>query len=64
MCVGSLIICCNPNWEAIPSFLEPLYVAMLILLLKPPRKTVRKKLFTIIESIFNSKLLINDSKST
>ena len=28
ICVGSLIICCNPNVEVIPSILEPSYVVL------------------------------------
>ena len=45
MCVGSLIICRNPNWEVTPSILEPSYVVMLLLYqrldfaLKLPRMT-------------------------
>ena len=70
MCVGSLIIYSNPNWEVTPSILEPSYVVMLslhqrfVFALKSPRKTVRKELFTITESRFNSKLLMNDTKSS
>ena len=46
-CVGSLIICCNPNWEVTPSVLEPWYVVISLLhqrldfALKSPRATVR-----------------------
>ena len=70
MCVGSLIICSNPDWEVTPPILESSYVVMsllyqrLVFALKSPRTTVRKGLFTITESRFNSKLLINDSKSS
>ena len=29
ICVGSLIICCNPNVEVIPSILEPSHIVLL-----------------------------------
>ena len=67
-CVGSLIIYFNPNWEVTPSILEPSYLVMsilyqrLVFTLKSARTTVKKGLFTITDSWFNSKLLINDSK--
>ena len=67
--VGSLIICCNPNVELIPSILEPSYVVVLSplnqrfdLALKSPRTTVKKVLWAVAVSIFNSKLFANDSK--
>ena len=65
---GSLIIYFNPNWEVTPSILEPSYLVMsilyqrLVFTLKSARTTVKKGLFTITDSWFNSKLLINDSK--
>ena len=31
MCVDTLIICCNPNVEVIPSNLESSYVVLLVL---------------------------------
>ena len=46
LCVGSLIIYCNPNVELIPSILEPLYIALsplnqrFGLALKSPRTAV------------------------
>ena len=70
MCVSCLTIFSNPNWEVTPSILEPLYEVMSLLnyrhvfVLKSPRTTVRKGLFTITEPWFNSDLLINDSKSS
>ena len=48
ICVDSLIIYRNTNWEVTPSILEPSYVVMsllyqrLDLALKSPRMTVRK----------------------
>ena len=69
MRVVSLIICYKPNWEVTPSVLEHSYVVMSLLYQRPdfaltsPRTTVRKGLFTITESLFDSKLLINDSRS-
>ena len=30
-CVGSLISCCNPNWEVIPSIFEPSYDGLSLL---------------------------------
>ena len=68
--VGSLIICCNPNAEVIPSILEPSYVVLsslnqrFDLALKSPRTTVKKVLWAVAVSIFNSKLFANDSKSS
>ena len=62
MCVGSLTICCNPNWEVTPSILKSLHAVMSLLYqrldftLKSPRTTVRKGLFTIVE--------LNESKSS
>ena len=70
MCVSFSIIYCNPNWEVTPSILEPSYVVMSLLdqrlnfALKSPRTIVRKGIFTITESRFNSRLFINDSKSS
>ena len=64
----SLNICCNPNVEVIPSILEPSYVALwpfnqrFDLALKSPRTAVKKVLWTVAVSIFNSKLFANDSK--
>ena len=55
MCVSCLTIFSNPNWEVTPSILEPLYEVMSLLnyrhvfVLKSPRTTVRKGLFTITE---------------
>ena len=49
ICVGSLIICCNPNVKVIPSILEPSYVVVsplnFDLALKSPRTTVKKVLW-------------------
>ena len=62
ICVGSLIICCNPNVEVIPSILEPSYFVLsplnhrFDLALKSPRTTVKKVLWAVAVSIFNSKL--------
>ena len=70
VCVGSLVICCNPNVELIPSILEPSYVALsplnqrFDLALKSPRTTVKKVLLAVTVSIFNSKLFANYSKSS
>ena len=70
ICVGSLIICCNPNVEVIPSILEPSYVVLsplnqrFDLALKSPRATVEKVLWAVAVSIFNSNLFANDSKSS
>ena len=70
ICVGSLIICCNPNVEVIPSILEPSYVVLsplnqrFDLALKSPRTTVKKVLWVVAVSVFNSKLFANDSKSS
>ena len=70
ICVGSLIICCNTNVEVIPSILEPSYVVLLPLnhgfdlTLKSPRTAVKKVLWAVAVSIFNSKLFANDSKSS
>ena len=68
MCVGCLIIFCNPVWEITPSILESSCVVMSLLYkrldfaLKSSRATVRKELSTITESRFNSSILINESK--
>ena len=68
ICVDSLIICCNPNLEVIPSILEPSYVVLsplnqrFDLALKSPRTAVKKVLWAVVVSIFNSKLFANDSK--
>ena len=51
--VGSLIICCNPNVEVIPSILES----------KSAITRVKKVLLAVAASIFNSKLFANESKS-
>ena len=70
ICVDSLIICCNPDVEVIPSILEPSYVVLwplnqrFDLALKSPRTTVKKVLWAVAVSIFNSKLFANDSKSS
>ena len=64
ICVGSLIICCNPNVEVIPSILEPSYVVLsplnqrFDLALKSPRTV----LWAVAVSRFNSNLFANDSK--
>ena len=69
ICAGLLIICCNPNVEVIPSILERSYVVLLLLnqrfdlALKLPRTTVKKVLWGVAVSIFNSKLFANHSKS-
>ena len=66
-CVGSLISCCNPNWEVIASILETSYDVLSPLnqrsdfILKSPRKN---GLFAVTTPMFNSKLLANDSKSS
>ena len=70
--VGPLIICCNLNVAVIPSILEPSYVVLsplnqrFDLALKSPRTTVKKVLVAAFysNSIFNSKLFANDSKSS
>ena len=47
ICVGSLIICCNPNVQVMPSILEPSYVVLsplnqtFDLVLKSQRTTVK-----------------------
>ena len=70
ICVGSLIICSNPNVDVIPSILDPSYVVLsplnqiFDLALKSPRKTLKKLLWAVAVSIFNSKLFANDSKSS
>ena len=70
ICVGSLIICCNPNVEVIPSILEHSYVVLsplnqiFDLALKSPRTTVKKVLLAPAVSISNSKLFANHSKSS
>ena len=70
ICVGSLIICCNPNVEAIPSIFEPSYIVLLHLnqrfnlAWKSPRTAVKKVLLAVAVSIFNSKLFANYSKSS
>ena len=52
ICVGSLIICYNPEVEVMPSILEPSYVVLSPLnqrfdiVLKSPRTTVKKGLLT------------------
>ena len=58
LCADSLIICCNPNVEVIPSILEPSYVVLsslnqrFDLAFKPPRATVKKGLLAVAVSIF------------
>ena len=70
MCLDSLTNCYYLSWEITPSILESPCVIMSILYqrldfpLKPPRRTVGKRLFTINKLRFNSKLLINDLKSS
>ena len=70
ICIGSLIICCNPYVEVISSILEPSYVVLsplnqiFDLALKSPKKAVKKVLLAVAVSIFNSKLFANDSKSS
>ena len=60
ICAGSLIICCNPNAEVIPSILEPSYVALsplnqrFDLALNSPRTTFKEILLAVALSIFNS----------
>ena len=69
-CVGSLISCCSPILEVIKSILEPSPDILsslnqrFDLILKLPKITVKKGLFTVTASMFNSKLLANDSKSS
>ena len=67
-CVGSLIGCCNPNWEVTESILEPSYDVLSPLNkrfdLISPRTTGKKRLFAVTASMFNSKLFANDSKSS
>ena len=68
--VGSLIICCNPNVEVIPSILEPSYVVLsslnqrFDLALKSPITTDKIVLWAVAVSIFNSNAigLANDIK--
>ena len=71
ICVGSLIICCNPNAEVIPSILEPSYVVLsplderFDLALKSRRTAVKKVLLlAVAASRFYSKLFVNASKSS
>ena len=70
ICVGSLIICCIPNAEIMPSILEPSYIVLsplnqrFDLALKSPRKTIKKVLLAVAASRFNSKLFANASKSS
>ena len=70
ICVGSLTICYNPNVEVIPSILEPSYVFLsplnqrFDLALKSPSKTVKKVLWAVAVSIFNSNMFANDLKSS
>ena len=53
MCLGFLIMCCNPSWEVTPSVIDRSNVVMLLLYqrpnfaLKSPIMKVRKELFTI-----------------
>ena len=69
-CVGSLIRCCSPNWEVMPSIFEPSYDVLSLLhqrfdlTLKSPRATVKKGLFAKIVSKFSSKFFRNVSKSS
>ena len=48
ICVGSLIICCNPNVEVTPSILEPSYLFLsplnqrFDLALQSPRTAIKK----------------------
>ena len=70
ICVGSLIICCIPNAEIMPSILEPSYIVLsplnqrFDLVLKSPRTAVKKVLLAVAASRFNSKLFANASKSS
>ena len=65
-CVGSLISCCNPNWEVIASILESSYDVSsplnqrLDFILKSPRTMVKNGLFAVTAPMFNSKLLIQN----
>ena len=69
-CVGSLISCCCPNWEVMPSIFELSYEVLSLLhqrfdlMLKSPKTTVRKGLFAKILSRFRSKFFRNVSKSS
>ena len=69
-CVGSFISCCNPNCQVIASILEPSYDILsplnqrFDLILNSPRTTVKKGLFAVTVSKFNSKLFADDSKSS
>ena len=68
--VGSLINCCSPSWDVMPSIFEPWYDVLSLLhqrfylTLKLPRRTVRKGLFVKIVSRFSSKFFRNVSKSS
>ena len=61
-CVGSLISCCNPNWEVIPLIFEPSYDGLSLLhqsfdlTLKSIRAAAKKGLFAKIVSRFGSKI--------
>ena len=61
VCVGSLITCCNPSAEVIPSILESSCVALsplnqrFDLGLKSPRTINKKVLVAVAASRFNSK---------
>ena len=69
ICAGSIIICCNPDAEIIPSILEPSYVVLSPLnqrfdfALKSTRTTVKKVLLAVAASKLHSKLSANASKS-
>ena len=62
----SLIICCNPNADVIPSILEPSYVVLLPLnqrvglALKSPRITVKKVLLAVAASIQNCSQMLQN----
>ena len=62
MWVGSLIICCSPNWEVVVSISEPSKVVvspvyqLLDVALKSPMVTIKKGLLAET-SRFSSKLL-------
>ena len=62
--------CCNSNCEVIALILEPSYDVLsplnqrFDLMLKSLWESVKKGLFAVTASVFNSRLLVNDSKSS
>ena len=70
MWVGSLIICCSPNWEVMASILEPLEVVvspvykLLDFALKAPMTAIKKGLVADTASRVSSKSLQKFSKSS